>query len=236
MSRRVLLHVGCPKTGTSYLQDVLFRNQPRAARARHPLPRRPVRRPLPRRARPDDAAVGRPRDRGRRRLGPARRRGARLARHRDHQPRDLRARHADPGRAGARLPRRRRGPPRAVGARPGPPDPRGVAGERQAPQPHHLREVPADHPRPGPRLADRLVVLGGAGDPRHPRPVGLLAAARARAPGHACRRPAPTAASCGAGSPAPSASTACRSTSPPSARTRPSACPRPRSCARSTSG
>lgn len=27
MSRRVLLHVGCPKTGTSYLQDVLFRNQ-----------------------------------------------------------------------------------------------------------------------------------------------------------------------------------------------------------------
>jgi hypothetical protein len=24
----VLLHVGCPKTGTSYLQDVLFRNQP----------------------------------------------------------------------------------------------------------------------------------------------------------------------------------------------------------------
>ncbi|WP_210651071.1 hypothetical protein [Nocardioides sp. SYSU D00065] len=28
MSRQVLLHVGCPKTGTSYLQDVLFRNQP----------------------------------------------------------------------------------------------------------------------------------------------------------------------------------------------------------------
>jgi hypothetical protein len=28
VSRRVLLHVGCPKTGTSYLQDVLFRNQP----------------------------------------------------------------------------------------------------------------------------------------------------------------------------------------------------------------
>jgi hypothetical protein len=27
VSRRVLLHVGCPKTGTSYLQDVLFRNQ-----------------------------------------------------------------------------------------------------------------------------------------------------------------------------------------------------------------
>ena len=28
MSERVLLHVGCPKTGTSYLQDVLFRNRP----------------------------------------------------------------------------------------------------------------------------------------------------------------------------------------------------------------
>ena len=27
MTRRVLLHVGTPKTGTSYLQDVLFRNQ-----------------------------------------------------------------------------------------------------------------------------------------------------------------------------------------------------------------
>ena len=27
MSKRVLLHVGCPKTGTSYLQDVLYRNQ-----------------------------------------------------------------------------------------------------------------------------------------------------------------------------------------------------------------
>ena len=27
MSSRVLLHVGTPKTGTSYLQDVLFRNR-----------------------------------------------------------------------------------------------------------------------------------------------------------------------------------------------------------------
>ncbi len=29
MTRRVLLHVGTPKTGTSYLQDVLFKNRPR---------------------------------------------------------------------------------------------------------------------------------------------------------------------------------------------------------------
>ena len=28
MTKRVLLHVGTPKTGTSYLQDVLFRNRP----------------------------------------------------------------------------------------------------------------------------------------------------------------------------------------------------------------
>jgi hypothetical protein len=33
MSRRVLLHVGTPKTGTSYLQDVLFRNRERLAEA-----------------------------------------------------------------------------------------------------------------------------------------------------------------------------------------------------------
>jgi hypothetical protein len=33
VSTRVLLHVGTPKTGTSYLQDVLFRNRRRLARA-----------------------------------------------------------------------------------------------------------------------------------------------------------------------------------------------------------
>ena len=33
MSKRVLLHVGTPKTGTSYLQDVLFRNRRTAGRA-----------------------------------------------------------------------------------------------------------------------------------------------------------------------------------------------------------
>ena len=31
--RRVLLHVGTPKTGTSYLQDVLFRNRETLERA-----------------------------------------------------------------------------------------------------------------------------------------------------------------------------------------------------------
>jgi hypothetical protein len=32
VTKRVLLHVGTPKTGTSYLQDVLFRNRPTLAR------------------------------------------------------------------------------------------------------------------------------------------------------------------------------------------------------------
>ena len=33
MSQKVLLHVGTPKTGTSYLQDVLFRNRETLAAA-----------------------------------------------------------------------------------------------------------------------------------------------------------------------------------------------------------
>ena len=40
MSRKVLLHVGTPKTGTSYLQDVLFRNREALAAGRHHLPGR----------------------------------------------------------------------------------------------------------------------------------------------------------------------------------------------------
>ena len=32
MSQRVLLHVGTPKTGTSYLQHVLFHNRPKLRR------------------------------------------------------------------------------------------------------------------------------------------------------------------------------------------------------------
>ena len=71
MSRKVLLHVGTPKTGTSYLQDVLFRNREVLAGRRHRLPGQPPRQPLPRRARPDAAAVGRAAVRGDRRLGRA---------------------------------------------------------------------------------------------------------------------------------------------------------------------
>ena len=191
MTRKVLLHVGTPKTGTSYLQDVLFRNKRAARRARHPLPRRPVRRALPGRPRPDAAAVGRPRARGRRRLGPARREVRDWARRdRDHQPRDPR-RAPRARRSGGRwsrwgtsaTARRRRGAPGALGARPGAPDPRRVAGERQAPQRDELRPVPrADH-RPGPQQPDRVVVLERPGGPRDPRPLGRRPAARAHPPG-----------------------------------------------------
>jgi hypothetical protein len=66
-----------------------------ARRPGHPLSRRPVRRPLPGRARPDAAAVGRPRDRGRRRLGRARRAGPRLGR----APRSSATRSSRPRRA-----------------------------------------------------------------------------------------------------------------------------------------
>ena len=93
MTKKVLLHVGTPKTGTSYLQDVLFQQPATAAPSTASLPRRPVRRPLPGRARPDAAAVGRARGRGHRRLGPARRsRSATAHGDRDHQPRDPRHR------------------------------------------------------------------------------------------------------------------------------------------------
>ena len=47
-------------------------------------------------------------------------------------------------------------------------------------------------PGPGPREPDRHLVLGGPGDPRHPRPLGPRPAARAGPPGHraAARRAA----------------------------------------------
>ena len=77
-----------------------------------------------------------------------------------------------------------RGAPGPVGARPGPPDPRGVAGERQAPRAAELRRLPRPDPRPRARHPDRRVVLGRPGDPGHPRPLGPGPAARARAPGH----------------------------------------------------
>ena len=182
MSRRVLIHVGTPKTGTSHLQDVLFRNRDRLAEQGVLYPADRFDAHFLAGARPDAAAVGRPGERGGRRVGRAGRAGPRAfdGTERDHQPRDPRDRVARPGPAGAGVagPPRHRDPRRAVGARPGAPDPRGVAGERQAPARAALRAVPRPGARPGPRQRDRLVVLGRAGDPRHPRPLGRRPAAR----------------------------------------------------------
>ena len=189
MSRRVLLHVGCPKTGTSYLQDVLFRNQAvlREHDILYPADRFDAHflAALDLMTLPwggiETEAVG-----AWDRLAAQVREwhGTSIISH------EIFAR-ATPaaGRARARLARRRRGPPRAVGARPGAPDPGGVAGERQAPQPHHLRPVPRDHPRPRARLADRVVVLGGAGAARHPRAVGQRRCRPSGSTSSRCRRP-----------------------------------------------
>ena len=90
--------------------------QPRACSRRPASSTRPTgSTPLPRRARPDAAAVGRPAGRGGRRLGRARRAGPRRHDgHRDHQPRDPRDRLAGPGRPGARVARATATAPRST--------------------------------------------------------------------------------------------------------------------------
>ena len=188
MSERVLLHVGTPKTGTSYLQDVLFRNRAGCSASRHPLPGRPLRRPLPRRARPDAAAVGRPGGRGDRRLGPAGRArcastgGTAIISHEILAT----ASRSQVGRALESL------------------------GHDDGTEVHVVlsvrdlvRQIPAEWQENvkhrsrlsyrrfldqirDPERASRIgtLVLGRAGDPRHPRPLGPRPAARAGPPGH----------------------------------------------------
>ena len=139
VARRVLVHVGAPKTGTSFVQDLLFSN-------RGALAEQGILYPADR----FDAhflaaldlmelhwgglekqAVGA--------WDRLRRAGPRLAGHRDHLPRDPRHRLAGAGAPRARVVRRRRrGARRALRARPGPADPRRVAGERQAPPDRRL--------------------------------------------------------------------------------------------------
>ena len=94
MADVVYLHVGAPKTGTTYLQDRLLHN--RDALAAHG-----VHYPVGLRrdmfgggARPHRPAVGRPARGGPRRVGRADRPGPRAHGHRGGQPRDPRRRHA----------------------------------------------------------------------------------------------------------------------------------------------
>ena len=195
MTRKVILHVGTPKTGTSYLQDVLFKNK-------RLLGEHGILYPADR----FDAHFLAALDLMRLPWGGLEREAVgawdRLA----AEVRDwggttavisheiLAGRLAVAGRARAGVARtparrqRRRGAPGALGARPGPPDPGRVAGERQAPQRDELRPVPrADH-RPGPQQPDRVVVLERPGGARDPRPLGCGPAARADPPGD---RPVP---------------------------------------------
>ena len=54
-----------------------------------------------------------------------------------------------------------------------------------------LRGLPRADPGPGAGQPDRQLVLGRPGDPRHPQPLGPRPAARARAPGHRAAARAP---------------------------------------------
>ena len=208
MTRRVLLHVGAPKTGTSFVQDILFTNRA-ALRERGILYA----------ADRHDAHFLAALDLMELPWGGLEREAVgawdRLATevrawpgHLDHQPRDLRHRLARAGGACPGVTRRRHRDPRGVlGARPGPPDPRGVAGERQAPPHQDLRPLPREPAGPRAQRRGGPVVLGRAGDPRRARPVGRVAAARPGAPGHGAARRAPAPRCCGSASPACSAST-----------------------------
>ncbi len=176
MSRRILLHVGTPKTAPRTCRTCSSATASGCS-SRACSTRRPLRRALPGRSRPHASALGRPGARGRGGLGPARAARSRARRHLDHQPRDPGHRHARPDRPRARQPRAR-GRRRGCGVAPGDlggatscADPGRVAGERQAPRRVRLREVPRHHPRPD-RSHRSAVGSGRAGDPRHPRPLG----------------------------------------------------------------
>ena len=194
---RVILHVGAPKTGTSFLQDRLFHNP-------EVLAAQGIRYPADRADAQFLAALdlmqltwgGLEKQAGGAwdRLAEG---GARLARHRDRQPRDPRLRLPRPcaPRAGVvgRARWRHRGARGPVRARPRPADPGRVAGERQAPAARDVRRVPRPDPRPRPREHAGVLVLGRPGGARDPRPLGRVAPARAgargdrAAPGRAAR-------------------------------------------------
>ena len=177
MSKRVLLHVGTPKTGTSYLQDVLFRNR-RAAPAEHgilyPADRFDahflaaldlMRLPW---GGLEIEAIG-----AWDRLAAG---GPQLGRHLDHQPRDPGHRLARPGRPGPGVARPRRTAPRSTwcsrcatwSARSRPSGRRTSSTARPDLRPRSSTSIRD----PAPRGPDRHLVLGRPGGPRHPRPLG----------------------------------------------------------------
>ncbi len=211
MSKRVLLHVGTPKTGTSYLQDVLFRNRRTLAAAgilypadrfdAHFLAALDLMR-LPWGGL-EDEAIG-----AWDRLA-AQVRGLDGTAIISHEILATASRGAGRPGAGVARPPGRRGPRRALGARPGAPDPGGVAGERQAPRRAELRRFLTN---PGPERARAGSPPGSGASRRSPtsstagattcrpsastwsrcrRPAGRRPAVEAVQPGLRPRRPRP---------------------------------------------
>ena len=221
VTRRVLLHVGAPKTGTSFVQDILFTN-------RDALRERGILYPADR----HDAHFLAALDLMELPWGGLEHEAVgawdRLAAEVRDWPGTAIISHEILGTASrVQVARaleslgvpRHRDPPRLLRPRPGPPDPRGVAGERQAPPHEDLRPLPGEPPRPRAQRRGGPVVLGRPGGARRARPLGRVAPPRARAPGHGAAARVRARPCCGSGSPACSAST--RPSSPRRARPTP---------------
>ena len=197
MNRAVYLHIGAPKTGTTYVQDRLALNARSLARHDVHVPTRPLVSPglFHFRAALDllgqdwggqpghaeggwDALV----KRVRRSSGTV-----------DRQPRGAGAGLPRAGRAGDARPRRQRGPRRLLRARPGPAGAGGVAGEHQAGSPVVLPGVPEAGRGGGPVVPPGLRPAGRARHrgARRCRPSGCTwspcrSGARPRAPRTCC--------------------------------------------------
>ena len=159
------------------------------SRAGSHLPEHPHRQPLRGGARPDRGALGRP-ARGRPRPvgGPGRRGPQGASERRPDQPRDPRPRRTGPGRPAMAAFAGRRGAPGPDRARPRPADPRGVAGERQAPRPAVLRQVHERLVTRSRRTEPRPVVLAGPVDPGRAHPLGQRPRRRTGSTWSRCRR------------------------------------------------
>ena len=197
MAERVVLHVGCLKSGTSYLQRTLDRNRDALAAQGFLFPGTELAtagRRRHRRARPPARRRGA--GRRRRRVGPVAHRDRGLAGHRgrvDGVPRDDHARRhpADRG-----LPRAGVGRGGGDGARPRPDHPVDVAGERQERRGRHLGGVRRSRAprRPEAARAGPPVLAAPGRDPDRPAVVAWRGRGRGddrhRAAGRRCRRPA----------------------------------------------
>ena len=178
--RRVYLHVGTPKSGTSYLQDKLARN--RDLLEQHGVEYL--------RTRSGDHFEASLDLLGRRWAGAERAargqwealatEGRRSSRHAPGQPRDPRGRGCRRGAPGPGLLPRPRAPRRAHRARPRSADPGRVAGAGQAPRPARLRVATCEHTRRH-HGRDELTPFWRVQDvPRHPGDLGRGAAGGAR--------------------------------------------------------